>query len=154
MITPPATPPLPESVLQRLLEYFTTAKGWLSVVPTLITLLDAAKGWLPISAVLKPWVYVLIVLLTFFAVWMEVSKTAGVTLNDDQKKHMRRKAAVHMVVGVVLIGGYWIFGSVLEAFTPQQVVSRTLSLFALACILGLVFAEISRAFAILALATD
>jgi hypothetical protein len=39
-------------------------------------------------------------------------------------------------------------------FLPQQVALRDLALFALALMLSVVFAEISRTFAILALATD
>lgn len=150
----PNLPPPPKDALKRVLEYFTTLQGWLSVVPTFVTLLDAGKGWLPIAPILKPWVYILIVFLTSFAVWMEVSKAAGALLDDDQKRRMRRRAVAHMCTAVALIGGYWIFGEVLTQSVPADAALRTLALFTLAVILAGVFAEVSRTFALLALATD
>ena len=139
---------------ERLCEYFKTFSGWLSTVPTLVTLLDAAKGWLPISTAIKPWAYILIVLSTFFSIWWEVGKPRGTRLSAKERTDMRHNAFCHMASAVLLIGTYWILGETFEAFIPTQAVYRTGLLFILTLFLGLVFAELSRAFAILALSSN
>lgn len=134
--------------------YFGTLQGWVSVVPTVATLFDSAKGWLPIAAVIKPWVYVLIILLTLFNIWLEVSQFVEIGKDSVRTKGMRKRATFHMAAAVALIALYWIMGEIINAFTPEDIVLRTLELFALAVLLALVFAEVSRAFAILALTTE
>jgi hypothetical protein len=139
---------------ERFCEYFKTFSGWLSAVPTVVTLLDAAKGWLPISTAIKPWAYILIVLSTFFSIWWEVGKPRGTPLRAKERTDMRRTAFYHMAGAVLLIGAYWILGETLASFIPTRAVYRTGLLFVLALFLGLVFSELSRAFAILALASN
>jgi lysylphosphatidylglycerol synthetase-like protein (DUF2156 family) len=143
-----------QTTLQRVADYFSTLKGIASAAPTLLTLADAAEGWLPISTILKPWVYVLIVLMTLFAVWTELSRFAGSVPTKTMEESMRRRAALHFFIGLALLGAYWIAGNVLNDSMPQQTLARTAVLYGLALLIGGVFAEISRAFSILALATN
>ena len=135
----------------RFLEYFKTFQGWASVLPSLIALFDLHTGLLPIATVLKPWVYVLIVLLTAFAVWMELSKWKDAETNLESRASMRKHATWHILISVLLLAVYWIAGEVVNAFTAASIVARTAELFGLALLIGMVFAEISRAFALLAL---
>lgn len=135
----------------RFLEYFKTVQGWASVLPSIIALIDSAEGLLPIATVLKPWVYLLIVVLTAFAVWMELSKWKDAETNLESRASMRKHATWHILISVLLIAVYWISGEAVNAFTPASIVARTAELFGLALLIGMVFAEISRAFALLAL---
>jgi hypothetical protein len=143
-----------QTTRQRLFDYFSTLKGIVSTAPTLLTLADAAEGWLPISTILKPWVYILIVLMTLFAVWTEVSKFAGSVPTAVEHGLMQKKASLHFIAGLGLLGAYWVAGNVLNDSMPQETLVRTAELYGLGLLIGGVFAEISRAFVILALATN
>jgi hypothetical protein len=138
---------------EQFCKYFSTFSGWLSAIPTMVTVLDAAEGWLPISSAIKPWAYILVVLSTMFSIWWEVGKPRKTPLSAKDQTDMRHHALYHMVGAVALIGGYWILAEAFGTFTPVQAVYRTGLLFILALLLGLIFAELSRAFAILALSS-
>jgi uncharacterized membrane protein len=141
-----------KSTAQATKEYFSTIQGYLSILPTIASLVDAAAGWLPISTALKPWVYIITVVLTGFVIWIEVGRTSGVNLSEDEKNRMRRRAWLHLALAVVLLGAYWVLGTVLGAFLPGQLAIQTALLFVLAILIGGAIAEVSHSFAILALA--
>jgi hypothetical protein len=88
-----------------------------------------------------------------FGIWMEVSKVGGDSIDAIQRKAMQRRAYIHIIAAVLLVGAYWILGEEMNVFTPSLVVFRTGMLFLLTLLGGLALAEFSRAFAILALLT-
>ena len=139
------------STLDLVKKYFTTIQGWLSVVPSIAALFDLAKGWMPIASAIKPWVYLVIVLLTAFSVWLEVSRFVEIQADPSHKTQMRKRAIIHMLTGVALIGAYWVAAEYFNAFMPEQIVYRTAILFLLTLLVGSIFAEVTRAFCMLAL---
>jgi hypothetical protein len=142
-----------DASLEKVKEYLSTIHGILSLVPACAALMDSLFGWLPISSAIKPWAYIVILLACAHGIWHEVSKAGDSPVDSGRRSSMRRSAALHMCGAMLLIGCYWILGEYLNYYSPTPVVSRTAMLFILTVALGLVFLEVSRAFAILALTT-
>lgn len=133
--------------------FLKSVHGILSFVPPGLTLFDSITGRLPVSTAIKPWVYILIVLLSSFGIWWEVSKTEVASINAVQKRRMRRSSLWHVIFTVMLIFCYWILGEVLSAWLPISVFFRTVMLCVLAGTLALACLEFTRTFTILALTT-
>lgn len=128
-------------VLAALAKYLATPMGAVSVAPAAISFLDIWLVILPISVLVKPAVYILLMLSVLFGVYLETARYINVDAASPGLVGMTKRATFAFVVGVGLFIAFIVGSTAADEFLPSSRTAIVLLAWLCAALLaGAVFA--------------